>query len=55
MSIVEGLHVPFMPLFDVVGKVGTPAPAQMESEVPKVKEGVMFGFTVTTNVAGIAH
>jgi hypothetical protein len=42
-------------LFDIVGKVGTVPPAQIVSDVPKVNVGVMFGVTVTVNVAGTAH
>ena len=55
LSIAEGLHVPVTPLLDVVGRAGTPAPAQTESEVPKLNEGVIFGFTVTLNEAVVAH
>ena len=55
MSIVDGLHVPVIPLPEMVGKEGTPAPAQTVSEVPNVKEGVIFGFTVTENAAVVAH
>ena len=39
----------------VVGSEGTSAPAQIVSEVPKLNVGVMFGLTVTVNVAGTAH
>ena len=42
-------------MFDVVGKAGTVPPAQIVSDVPKVNVGVMFGVTVTVNVAGTAH
>jgi hypothetical protein len=38
-----------------VGKDGTPLPAHIVSEVPKVNVGVMFGVTVTVKVAGLAH
>ena len=51
----EGLHVPFIPFNDVVGKVGIVPPAHIFNEVPKLKVGVMFGVTVTVNVAGLAH
>lgn len=44
-----------MPLFEVVGSEGTLAPAQTESDVPKLKEGVIFGFTVTLKAAEVAH
>lgn len=39
-----------MPLSDVVGSVGTVCPAQMVLLVPKLKLGVMFGFTVSVKV-----
>ena len=52
---VAGLHVPVIPLSDVPGKVGTAAPLQTLNDVPKLNTGVMFGFTVTVNVAGFAH
>ena len=44
-----------MLLVDVLGSVGTDPPAHMVREVPKLKVGVMLGFTVTLNVAGNAH
>jgi hypothetical protein len=52
---MAGLHVPVIPLSDVVGNVGTELPAQIVNEVPKLNVGVMFGFTVTLNVNGVAH
>lgn len=55
MSIVAGLHVPVIPLVEVVAKVGTPAPAQMLSEVPKLNVGVALALTVTTKVVIVAH
>lgn len=55
MSTVAGVHVPVIPLSEVLGKVGTGAPAQIVSELPKLNVGVMFGFTVTVNVAVVAH
>jgi hypothetical protein len=51
----DGLHVPVILLLDVVGKVGTVAPEQIVDVVPKLNDGVMFGFTVTVNVVGFAH
>jgi hypothetical protein len=51
----DGLHVPVMLLVDVVGNVGTVAPEQIVSVVPKLNVGVMFGLTVTVNVVGFAH
>jgi hypothetical protein len=44
-----------IPLVDVVGKVGTVPPLHIVNEVPKLNVGVMFGLTVTVNVAGFAH
>ena len=55
MSTVAGLQVPLMPLVELLGKAGTPAPAQIVSDVPKEKVGVTTGFTVTVKVAGLAH
>ena len=52
---VAGLHVPVMPLLDVVGNVGAVAPAQMLTLVPKLNVGVIFGLTVTVNVCVVAH
>jgi hypothetical protein len=52
---VAGFHVPVIPLSDVAGSVGTVPPLQIVNEVPKLKVGVIFGFTVTVNVAVVAH
>ena len=52
---MAGLHVPAIPLLDVVGRAGTAAPAQMVSELPKLNVGGMFGLTVSVNVAAVAH
>ena len=52
---VAGLHVPVMPLVDVVGNVGAVAPAQILTLVPNAKVGVTIGFTVTFTVTGLAH
>ena len=35
--------------------MGTPAPAQMVNEVPKLNDGVIFGLTVTLKVNGVAQ
>jgi len=51
----DGLHVPVIPLVDVVGNVGTVPPEQIVSVVPKLKVGVMFGVTVTLIVTGNPH
>ena len=50
-----GLHTPTTPFVDVVGKVGTVPPSQIESELPKLNAGVIVEFTFTVNVAGTAH
>ena len=55
MLTTEGLHVPVIAFNDVVGKVGTFAPAQMVTLVPKLKVGVRLGLTVTVNMALVAH
>ena len=55
MSAVAGLHVPVIPLSDGEYNAGTDCPWQIVSVVPKLNVGVIFGFTVTTNVAGNAH
>jgi len=55
LSTTEGLQVPVIPFCDVPGNVGTLPPAQMISVVPKLNVGVIFGLTVTVNVAGFAH
>jgi len=51
----DGFHVPVMPLLEVVGKIGTVPPVQIVNVVPKLKVGVMFGFTVTVNVNVVAQ
>ena len=55
LSTAAGLHAPVMPFADVVGNTGTVALAQIVNDVPKLNAGVMFGLTVTLNVAGTAH
>ena len=52
---LAGLHVPVMPLLDVVGKAGAVAPEQILTLVPNVNVGVIFGLTVTVNVCVVAH
>lgn len=51
----DGLHVPFMPLSEIVGKDGTLAPAQIVSVLPKLKIGVTFELTVTVSDVVVAH
>jgi hypothetical protein len=55
LSTAAGFHVPVMLLVDVLGNVGTEPPLQILNDVPKLKVGVMFGLTVTVNVAVVAH
>ena len=55
MSTTEGLHVPTTPFVDVVDKVGTVLPEQIEREVPKLNVGARIGLTVTVNVFDAAH
>ena len=55
MLTVDGLHVPGMPLTEVLGNVGTVPPAQITSEVPNAKVGVILGLTTTFLVTGIPH
>lgn len=55
MLTADGLHVPVMPLVDVVGKDGTDPPAQIVKEDPNENVGTIFGFTVTANPAVVAH
>ena len=53
LSTVDGFHVPLMPLFEVVGKIG--AVAFAHKLVITVKLGVTFGVTVIDRVTGVAH
>ena len=55
MSITDGLHVPVIPLDEVVGSDGATVPAQIVMDVPKLNVGVIFGLTVTTKFVGTAH
>lgn len=55
LSTTDGLHVPVIPLVDVFNRIGTLPPAQMVRKFPKRNVGVMLGFTVTVNVAVVAH
>ena len=40
---------------DVAGNDGTDPPVQIDKDVPKLNAGVIFGLTVTVNVAVVAH
>ena len=44
-----------MPFVDVVGNVGTVAPAQIVDDVPKLNAGVTRGLTTTFLVTAIPH
>jgi hypothetical protein len=44
-----------IPFVDVLGNVGTDPPAHIVSVVPKLKEGVILGLTVTVNEVVRAH
>ena len=48
-----GLHVPVIPLLEVVGSAASTAPEQIGATAVKV--GVMFGLTVIDNVVVVAH
>jgi hypothetical protein len=52
---VAGDQEPLIPLSEAFGKDGTDPPAQIVKEVPKPNVGVIFGLTVTVNVAVVAH
>ena len=52
---IAGFHVPVTPLFETVGNAGTVPPLHIESVLPILNVGVMFGFIVIVNVAGVAH
>ena len=51
--IRAGDHVPVMPLFETAGSVAGVAFWQYGPN--KLKVGVIFGFTVTVKVTGVAH
>ena len=51
--MVAGLHVPIIPLGEVVFKVGAVVPLHSVNVV--AKSGVIVLVTVTTNVIGEAH
>ena len=53
LLIVPGLHVPTMPLGEVVFKVGAVVPLHKVNVV--VKSGTMLFVTVTTSVTVEAH
>ena len=51
--MVEGLHVPVIPLGEVAFKVGAVSPVHKLNVVAKL--GTMLFVTVTTKVTGEAH
>ena len=55
LLISPGNHVPVILFADNAGKTGTFSPEQIVNDVPKLNMGVIFGFTVTANVVGVAH
>jgi hypothetical protein len=52
---VAGFQEPVIPSFEVVTSAGTLPPEHIDNEVPNANVGIMFGFTVTANVAVVAH
>ena len=48
-----GLHVPVIPLVELVGNTGATEPAQKVGIVAKL--GVTLGLTVTSTVVVVAH
>jgi hypothetical protein len=55
LSTTDGLHVPFTPLVDVFGSVGTDPPAHMMRLVPNGNVGTVRGVTVILIVTGNPH
>ena len=55
MLTTDGFHVPVIPFVEVVGKVGTLPPAQIDPLLPKANVGLTFGVTVTVNVVVVAQ
>lgn len=53
----DGLHVPEIPLLDIAGNTGAPAPAQIDKLGPKLNAGIAFGVTLKVNVVtpGVTH
>jgi hypothetical protein len=44
-----------MPFVEVEGKTGAEDPAHIAIVVPKLKSGVIIGFTVTDKLVVVAH
>ena len=55
MSTIEGLQVPVIPFVELVGNIGTVAPAQIVKLVPKLNNGRIFEPTVTVNIVVVAQ
>jgi hypothetical protein len=55
LSTTAGLHVPLIPLRETPGNTGTPEPAHIVNDAPKLNVGGWIEFTVTVNVAVVAH
>ena len=53
MLTVAGLHVPVIPLLEVVGNTGAVAPEQIGAIASNV--GAVVGLTVTSKVIDVAH
>ena len=50
---MAGLHVPIIPLVEVVGSIGAAVPLQIGAMA--VKAGVVLLFTVIVSVVALAH
>ena len=55
LSTTEGVHMPVTPSIDVPINEGTDPPSQIDSIVPKLNVGVIFGVTVTGRVVVTPH
>ena len=55
LSTTAGLHVPVIPLVDVLGNTGTVPLVQITRLVPNGNVGVVLGITVTVIVIGKPH
>ena len=53
MLLTAGLHVPGIPLVDVVGRTGAADPLQIAETAVNI--GTVCGLTATVNVAVVAH
>ena len=55
MLTTAGLHTPFMPFAEVVGKAGTASPSHIEALASNVKTGGIVGLTTTVNEVPVTH